>query len=59
MTSYLVIINIWHEFAELLATRPITVHKFHSTGMDCLNKAFFGVNFNFLMSYIEIIFIVT
>ena len=47
MTNYLFINKVWPEFAELLATRPITIHEFHSTGMDCLNKTFFGFNFNF------------
>ena len=36
MTSYLFIDDIWPEFAELLATRPIMIHEFHSTGMDGL-----------------------
>ena len=26
--------------AELLATRPVTIHEFHPNGMDCLNKTF-------------------
>ena len=38
MTSYLLINNIWPESAEWLATRPITIHEFYSTWMDCLNK---------------------
>ena len=46
MNSYLFINNIWPEFAELLATRPITIHGFHSTGMDYLNKTFFGFILN-------------
>ena len=37
MISYL-FINIWPEFAELLDKPPITIHEFHSTGVDCLNK---------------------
>ena len=41
MYSYLFINNIWPEFAKLLDTRPITIHKFYSTGLDCLNKTFF------------------
>ena len=32
--------NIWPAFAKLLDTRPITIHKFYSTGLDCLNKTF-------------------
>ena len=36
MTSLLFITNIWPEFAELLASHPITIHEFHSTGMDYL-----------------------
>ena len=49
MTSYLLIKNIWPEFAELLATRPITIHEFHSTGKDCLKKKKFWVNFKFML----------
>ena len=49
MTGYLFIYNQWPEFAELFATRPITIHEFHSTGMDCLNKTFFGIYFKFIM----------
>ena len=47
MTNYLVINNIWPEFAELLASRPITIFEFHSSGMDCLNKKLcFGLILN-------------
>ena len=46
MTSYLFINNLWPEFAELLATHPITIHEFHSTGINCLNKTFFEVYLN-------------
>ena len=49
MTSYYLNNNIWPEFAELLATCPISTHKFHTTGMDCLNKTYFCVNFKFTM----------
>ena len=49
MTRYLFINNIWSEFVELLAMRPIDVHEFYSTGMDCLNKTFFLVNLKFLI----------
>ena len=45
MTSYLFIDDIWPEFAELLATRPIMIHEFHSTGMDCSNNTFLKVYF--------------
>ena len=38
MTRFLFVNNISPEFADLLATRPITIHEFHSTGIDCLNK---------------------
>ena len=27
--------NIGSEFTELIATRPITIHEFQATGMDC------------------------
>ena len=43
------IYRLWPEFAELLATRPITSHEFHSTGKDCLKKKIFLVNFKFIM----------
>ena len=33
MTSYLFINKVWPAFAELLATRPMTIHEFHSTGI--------------------------
>ena len=46
MTIYLLINNIWPEYAELLATRPITIHEFHATRTDCLNKTFFGLILN-------------
>ena len=49
MTGYLFINNIWPEFAELLAKRPITIHEFNSIGMDCLNNTFFGGYFKFIM----------
>ena len=49
MTSYLFIWNMWPEFAKLFYTRPITIHEFYSTGMDCLIKTFFGVYFKFIM----------
>ena len=48
MTSNLFINNIWPEFEKLLYTRPIMIHEFHSTGMDCLNKKFFGFYFKFI-----------
>ena len=51
MTSYLIIIKIGSEFAELFATRPITIHEFHSTGIDYLYKTFFGVYFKSIMLY--------
>ena len=60
MNSYLFINNIWPEFAELLATRPITIHGFHSTGMDYLNKTFFGFILNlyyYVLTLIDFIFI--
>ena len=46
MTNYLVSTNIWAELVELLATRPITIHEFHSTGMDRLKKLYFWVILN-------------
>ena len=46
MSSYLYKNKIWSEFAEVLATRPITIHEFHSPGMDSLNKTVFGLIFN-------------
>ena len=48
MTSYIFVNNIWPEFAELLATRPINIHEIHSTGIDCLNKTFFEGYFKFI-----------
>ena len=48
-TSYFFINKIWPEFAELLATRPITIHEFNSTEMEYLNKRFFWVNFKFIL----------
>ena len=51
MTSYLIINIVWPEFAELLATRPIAIHEFHSTGIDCMKKMFFWVNLNFIMLF--------
>ena len=45
MTIY----NLLAEFAELLATRPITIQEFHSTGMDCSNKTTFLVYLKFAM----------
>ena len=41
--------NIWLEFAKLLAKRPITIHEFFSTGMDCLSKTFFWVYLKLIM----------
>ena len=49
MTSYLFISKVLPEFSELLATRPIMIHEFHSTGMDCLTKTFLAVYFKFIM----------
>ena len=46
MTIYLFINNVKSKFAELLASRPITIHEFHSPGMDCLNKTFLGFILN-------------
>ena len=46
MASYLFLNNILPEFVELLATRPITIHDFHSNVMDCLDKTFFGLILN-------------
>ena len=43
MTSYLFFNNVRPEFDELIATHPITIHEFHSSGMNCLNKLFLGV----------------
>ena len=49
MISYLFIDYIWPEFAEVLATRPITIHEFHSTGKESLNKNVLWVHFKFIM----------
>ena len=49
MTSYLFFNNIWPKIAELLTKHPIKIHEFHSTGMDCLNKTFFGIFLKFIM----------
>ena len=38
---------IWPEFAELRATRPITIHELHPTGMDCLNKTFLDLFYTY------------
>ena len=46
LDSYILIYKVWPEFAELLDTRPITIHEFHSTGMDSLNKTFLRVYLN-------------
>ena len=43
MTTYLLINDLWPEVAELLATRPITIQEFHSSGIECLNKTFLGL----------------
>ena len=40
MPSYLFINKVSPEFAELLATRPITILEFLSTRMDCIFNAF-------------------
>ena len=42
MTSYLFVNNLWLEFAELFATRPIMIHGFPSTEKDWLNKCSLG-----------------
>ena len=41
MASSRFINTVWPELAKLVATRRITIHKFHSSGMDCLNELFF------------------
>ena len=41
MISYRFINIIWPEFAKLLATRLLTIHNFHSSGIDCLNEKLF------------------
>ena len=41
--------NIYPEFAKLLDTRPITIHKFYSTGLDGLNETFFSIYLKFIM----------
>ena len=46
MTSFLLINNIWPEFAEVFARHAITIHEFHSTGI--LIKVFW-INFKFIM----------
>ena len=38
MTSYLFNNNIWPEFADLLATRPIKIHEFHLKGVRVIIK---------------------
>ena len=46
MYSYLFINNLRPEFAEVLLTRPIKIHEFHSTGEKPVGiKRFMGVNF--------------
>ena len=57
MNSYLFINIKWPELAELLPTRPITIHEFHSTGKDCLNKTFFGVNLKFKILWLNLLYI--
>ena len=41
--------KIWPEFAKLLDTSPITIHKFYSTGLDGLNETFFSIYLKFIM----------
>ena len=48
MTSFRFINNIWPDSSKLLITRRITIHKFHLSGMDCLNKMFFLIYLKFI-----------
>ena len=41
--------NIWPEFAKILDTRPITIKKFYSNGLDGLNEAFFSIYLKFII----------
>ena len=43
MTIFFFIYDLWPEFSELLAMRPIMINEFHSTETNFLNKTFFDL----------------